>query len=183
MLVVGLGNFEEKYKNTRHNIGRDSVFYCAEKFCDSKWVSDKYIKGTYKECGNTIFFLPDTFMNSSYEAVYAALEFFSFTSQEMIVVHDELDLNFGDIKIVFNKGSAGHNGVEGIINKIGSKFARIRIGIKNDSFTKENKADFVLNKFNSKEKEDINILYDKVCKTIDMILKEGLHKAMTYINK
>ncbi|MFT5180110.1 MAG: PTH1 family peptidyl-tRNA hydrolase, partial [Candidatus Paceibacteria bacterium] len=131
--IVGLGNPEEKYEGTRHNVGRDIVEAFAKKFKLPLFEENKKINALVTEGKvgkvKVMLILPETYMNKSGNALKKIV-----TSKkkagEMIVVYDELDLGVGDIKVSFNKSSGGHRGVESVIKSVGTKeFARLRIGI------------------------------------------------------
>jgi len=117
-LIVGLGNPGKKYAKTRHNIGF-RVIDELEKSFDT--AQDK----------NLIFLKPDTFMNNSGRAVRSLTTKYKIQTTNVIVVHDDIDLPFGKIRVSKNSSSAGHKGVQSIIDALGTKdFTRVRIGIK-----------------------------------------------------
>ena len=132
-LVVGLGNPGEKYHETRHNAG----FLFLDELCrdfNASLSSDKNCFGRsakFEHAGQTIRLLtPDTFMNLSGKSLVAALNFYKIKLEEVLVVHDELDLPAGVAKLKLSGGHGGHNGLRDIIAKTGSKdFARLRVGI------------------------------------------------------
>jgi peptidyl-tRNA hydrolase, PTH1 family len=133
-LVVGLGNPGEKYKNTRHNTGYILIDILASKLgidwsFDLKYNSEKAIYTTAK--GEQYLLLkPQTFMNLSGDAVSRITNFYKILPQEITVIHDDLDLELGRVKTQIGASSAGHRGVEDIIEKLGTKdFKRIRVGI------------------------------------------------------
>jgi PTH1 family peptidyl-tRNA hydrolase len=130
-LIVGLGNPGNKYHHTRHNIGWD-VFEELSFARDLKW-SEKF-KGQYAVLNNgadKIYFLkPQTFMNLSGESVQPMMAFFKIDIENLLVVHDEIDLPFGTIAFKKGGGLAGHNGLKSITEKLGSQeFKRLRVGI------------------------------------------------------
>lgn len=128
-LIVGLGNPEEKYKNNRHNVG----FIILDEFAKKQvldWNYDKKAKSKIAKGSNFILLKPLTFMNLSGEAVRACVDFYKIDSTDVIVVHDELDLAFGKNKFQINISSAGHRGIESIVDNIKTQnFWRYRIGI------------------------------------------------------
>lgn len=130
-LLVGLGNPGSKYKNNRHNAG----FIILDAFAESKGFKWLLSKKTLSEVfvskdANLILLKPQTFMNDSGEAVSKALQYFSIPPKDLIVIHDDVDLEPLQFKISQNSSSAGHHGVQDIIDKIGTQdFIRIRVGV------------------------------------------------------
>ncbi|GAC1392285.1 MAG: aminoacyl-tRNA hydrolase [Candidatus Saccharimonadales bacterium] len=162
LLLVGLGNPGKEYDLTRHNIGFNVVDYFVETQEMSAWVKKKDLKciessGTL---GNVrvLAIKPTTFMNNSGEAVQAVMHFYKIPISQTVVIYDELDINFGNIRTRIGGSSAGHNGVSSIINEIGDNFGRVRIGIANDQSSTLDGAKFVLSKFNKKETSLLNSL-------------------------
>lgn len=167
-IIVGLGNPGEQYKNTRHNIGWLALDYWLK---DVNWVHNKKFKAlTYRD-GNYLFVKPLTFMNESGQSIYRILNYYKLLPKKMglislkdsdlvdslTVVHDELDLDFKNYKIVHNNSSAGHRGVQSIINHLKTqKFTRLRLGIRNNLLRKYIPPDeFVLKSFS---REELNAL-------------------------
>ncbi len=176
-LVVGLGNPGEEYDNTRHNVGRMAVqIFRHEALCNVKVL------------------LPDTYMNLSGGPVAKALgkdktERIK-NAQSLIVVHDDIDLPFGEIKISIGRGSGGQKGVESIIKSIGTKdFIRVRIGIVPIHFGKMRKpkgnnavARFVLKKFGLLERNKLSEILKKANNAILEITQNGVESAMNKFN-
>ncbi len=157
LLIVGLGNVGKEYTDTRHNVG----FACIDSFSASQnfpaWIEKKdlhciFTKGSI---GSTTVILikPTTYMNESGRAVQAVQHFYKITNSQMVVVHDELDIPFGQIRTRVGGSHAGNNGIKSMIQYCGEDFARIRIGVKNDLAEKMDGADFVLAKFVGSEKK------------------------------
>lgn len=160
-IIIGLGNPGKKYADTRHNAG----FMMVEKIKESydfpdfkfnKKLNCEISKGAIDE-KEILLAKPQTFMNNSGDSVRTLVDFYKLTPDDIIVIHDDIDLPLGRYKIANSSGSAGHNGVEDIISKIGTKdFSRIRIGIANESLRTEiEPADFVLQKFSQEELKTI----------------------------
>jgi PTH1 family peptidyl-tRNA hydrolase len=128
-LIVGLGNPGKKYKNCRHNTG----FILLDKFAeenDLKWRKSSKFESEISEFGDTILVKPQTFMNNSGDAVSKLMNFYKISPEDLIVIHDDVDLLFGTVKKQKGKNAAGHHGVEDIMEKIGTKdFWRIRVGV------------------------------------------------------
>lgn len=163
-LIIGLGNPGKQYDDTRHNIGFDAVsaFVASESGFDP-WINRKDLKCSFTSArmGDTkvIVIKPGTFMNLSGEAVQAVMSFYKIASEQTLVIHDELDVDYGQIRMRIGGSSAGHNGLKSIIGQIGEDFGRARIGIGPKSPTEIDNADFVLQKFTEKEAKNIPNLY------------------------
>lgn len=158
--IFGLGNLGSIYTNTRHNIGFDFLDFIvsSKNFQENKNLLSLYSEVTIQN--QKIFLVkPTTMMNNSGEAIYRFIKYFQIQVDEMLIIHDDLDLQIGLFKIQFGKGPRSHNGINSIQNKFGTKnFWRIRIGIENrNSITKNTfkGSDYVLSKFNAIEKEII----------------------------
>ncbi len=167
ILIVGLGNPGKKYKDTRHNIGFRVV--------------DELNSLALKE---VILAKPETFMNLSGKSVKNLLKTYHLKSDNLIVIHDDIDIPLSEIRIVKNRGAAGHKGVESIIKEINSKnFVRFRIGILPKTGKPKNSENFVLQKFNKEEGKIVKEVIEKTVGAIEMVLREGPEKAMNEYNK
>lgn len=128
-IIVGLGNPGNQYKKYRHNTG----FILLDKLAEGrglKWKKSSKFESEIAECGDFILVKPQTFMNNSGDAVSKIMNFYKISEEDLIVVHDDVDLEFGVVKKQKGKNAAGHHGVEDIIEKIGTKeFWRLRVGI------------------------------------------------------
>ena len=146
-VIVGLGNPGSKYSKTRHNAGFWFIEEVAAKY-SATFRGDKKFFGEVAKTsidGKDIWlFKPDTFMNRSGQAVQSLLSFYRFTADQMLVVHDEIDLSPGTAKLKTGGGHGGHNGLRDIINQLGSKeFHRLRIGVGHPG-SKDQVVDYVL---------------------------------------
>lgn len=159
ILIVGLGNPGKEYINTRHNLGFRVVYELAQELgvdlkehsCKAKW-GRKDLEGK-----DIVFALPQTFVNVSGESVRQLMECFDLTVDDLFVVHDDLELPVGMLRVKKGGGSAGHNGLRSIIENIRDEnFKRVRIGIGRPP-GKEDPASFVLSAFNEKEEEQIEL--------------------------
>lgn len=156
LLVVGLGNPGEEYAETRHNVG----FMCVTEFANKNkfdpWMAKKDLKCelTQATLGDTrvILVRPQTFMNLSGEAVQAVQHFYKLNNQQTVVVHDELDVNFGQVRLRVGGSAAGNNGIKSVSQHIGEDYARIRVGIGPKMPEQIDAADFVLQDFNATER-------------------------------
>jgi len=128
-LVVGLGNPGEKYKNNRHNAGFIIIDELALKW-NLPWEYNKKFDAEIARNDKVVLIKPQTFMNDSGEAVSRALQYFGIDSSGLTVVHDDIDLEALQFKVSCNSSSAGHRGVQNIIDGIGTQdFTRLRVGI------------------------------------------------------
>lgn len=157
VLIVGLGNMGREYAGTRHNIGFTCVDALVHKTDLGEWVEKKDLKA-YQASGQiaetrVIVIKPTTFMNVSGEAVRAAMDFYKIPRENIVVVHDELDISFGQIRTRIGGADAGNNGIKSIIQHLGPDFGRIRIGIK--AATPMDSKDFVLAKFSEEEAKQL----------------------------
>lgn len=163
LLIVGLGNIGREYDKTRHNIG----FECLDHFVGKTdemhdWIEKRDLKCHFSsgQLGQTrvIAIKPTTFMNLSGEAVQATMAFYKIPLECVLLVHDELDIDFGHIRTRVGGSSAGHNGVKSVTQLVGEGTGRIRIGIGPKHPSQIDSADFVLAKFSDKEQSQLSNL-------------------------
>lgn len=155
-LIVGLGNPGKEYENTRHNVGFEFVDQLSDKARFS--LESKFEVLVYKE-KDLLFVKPQTFMNESGRAVRKIMDFFKLGVSDIILVHDDLDLKFGEYKIQKGVGPKVHNGVSSVESSLPDKnFMRVRIGVDNrEMFPYAGSgADYVLSKFGKEELEEID---------------------------
>ncbi|MCX6759079.1 MAG: aminoacyl-tRNA hydrolase [Candidatus Nealsonbacteria bacterium] len=165
VLIVGLGNPGPKYKFTRHNVGFR--------------VIDKLAPLTLK---GVVLAKPKSFMNLSGQAVRNLLKNHKLKPDNLIVVHDDIDIPLGKIRINKNRGAGGHKGVQSIVNELKSKnFIRFRIGIQPKFGKPKSPERFVLQKFN-KEEGIVKEVIQETVEAIEFSLKEGIEKAMAKFN-
>lgn len=145
-LIVGLGNVGKEYDNTRHNVG----FMCLDNYLgDVVWKNDNkaFFYKTYINNNSVLFIKPKTFMNLSGDAVKYYVDYFDISIDDILVIHDDLDLPVGKVRIKYNSGDGGHNGIKSINNSLGTKeYLRVKIGISRDNV---NTVNYVLGKFSS----------------------------------
>jgi PTH1 family peptidyl-tRNA hydrolase len=194
-IIAGLGNPGDKYRNTRHNIGWIALSYILEKHNFPSLVKSAKYAGAFSEGmleGKEIGLLfPMTFMNNSGASVCKYLKDHGDNLNDLIVIHDEVDLPFGDIKISYYRGAGGHNGIRSIIDACGGqKFARIRVGVAKKGIfgnvkrpTGDKLSDFVLGEFKKGDEKILGEIKERVDEAILLILKEGVEKAMQEMNK
>ena len=158
VLIVGLGNVGKTYDGTRHNIG----FACLDAFADAhnlEWVNKKDLKCQLALANvgavRVILCKPTTMMNLSGEAMQAVQKFYKVSVADTAVVHDELDIKFGQIRCRVGGSDAGNNGVKSIIQHGGKDTGRVRIGVGPKTPAEIDSADFVLSKFSKEEKKEL----------------------------
>jgi len=161
LMLVGLGNPGKEYDLTRHNIG----FMAIDEFArrnDFQWQDKKDLKCHLASnmMGDTRVLLvkPTTFMNLSGEAVQAVMSFYKIHPDNITAVYDELDVDFGQVRLRKGGSAAGHNGVKSLIQHLGESFGRIRVGIGPKNPPQIDSADFVLQKFTKDEQEHLKEL-------------------------
>jgi PTH1 family peptidyl-tRNA hydrolase len=182
-LIVGLGNPGPKYLWTRHNAG----FIVLDRFAAlaGMQITKKSFGGLYGEGefnGNRLVLLkPETFMNLSGRSVAAALRFHKLTPVDTIVIHDDLDIPFGQIKCKVDGGHGGHNGLRSLHQELGcGNYNRLRVGIGRPAHG--NMADYVLTNFSKDEMIALPQFVDGIVDALEMILTEGLPKTMSQYN-
>ncbi|GAM10109.1 peptidyl-tRNA hydrolase [Geobacter sp. OR-1] len=182
-LLAGLGNPGAKYLWTRHNAG----FMVLDRLANhaGTTVSKKAFAGLYGEAscwGERLHLLkPQTFMNLSGRSVSPALHYHKLTLDDLIVIHDDLDIPFGQIKLKKGGGHGGHNGLRSLMQELGSgEFTRIRVGIGRPGFG--DCADYVLSPFSKAEMAGLPDLLDGIVAAIEMLIAEGLPKTMSIFN-
>lgn len=172
-LIVGLGNIGAQYANNRHNVGFLSVDHLQKKqFSDWKEKSRLKASIATKEVnGNKVILAkPDTMMNLSGNAVIAIAQFYRINPEDILVIYDEADIDFGMIRARMDGGSAGHNGMRSIIQHLGEDFARIRVGVANETIQHQDKADFVLSNFSKDEQAQFEAMFTVIEKTVNKFI-------------
>lgn len=170
-LLVGLGNPGKEYDSTRHNAGWMALDFLAREI-GAAWRSDKKFNaeiadGTF--AGEKIMLVkPQSYMNLSGEVAQPIAAYFKISPDHIIAVHDDMDFDLGDVRIQFDRSAAGHNGVQNLIDRLGTKaFHRIRIGIGPKSVEAR---DFVLAKFTKTELSVMQEVVSTVCDAVDTII-------------
>jgi PTH1 family peptidyl-tRNA hydrolase len=162
ILIIGLGNPEEKYDGTRHNIGFAALDYFAEKNDFPAWLNKKDLKCmlTTHTIGDSRVILckPTTYMNHSGESAQAVQKYYRAYNQRTLTVYDELAIMFGQLRFRVGGSDAGHNGVKSLIQHLGEDFNRLRIGVGNEISEKADAADFVLGKFTKEEQGSLPLI-------------------------
>jgi peptidyl-tRNA hydrolase, PTH1 family len=198
-LIVGLGNPGEKYEKTRHNLGFMVLEHFLKDFKlakDTSWENSVKFKSDMAQIEwqpkhgtleKVILVKPKTFMNNSGLAVKILADFYKITADNIWIVHDDIDLPLGNLKIRFGGASAGHRGVESVMEHLGTdKFWRFRMGVGekrelNDSRVK-NVDDFVLGTFSGAEKGRLKDVIKRGVNALETSLEDGMEAAMNRFN-
>lgn len=211
ILIVGLGNPGDEYKNTRHNVGFMLIDELVSDGFDTVGGSSKFKGELYKK-GSLLLLKPQTFMNLSGNSVKAVKDFYK--PERIIVIHDDIDLKFGAMKFKFGGSSGGHNGIKSIDNLIGNEYERVRIGVgrsenslpnsansansknsANSSLSqisnlsnlnlpnfKPNTANFVLSNFNANEKECLKEILKYAKNGLLELIKSNINEISAKFN-
>ena len=181
-LLVGLGNPGKEYAATRHNIG----FMAIDEIADSygfKSATAKFhgLLQTGQIVGNKVVTLkPTTFMNRSGVAVSEAAKFYKIPLQNIIVIHDEIDLDLGRIRVKSGGGAGGHNGLRDIDSRIGKDYKRVRVGVGHPG-DKDRVSSYVLSKFAKSEVDEVQRIVISVADNIDILVKGDESLFMTRV--
>ena len=163
-LIVGLGNIGEKYQLTRHNVGFMVIDEITKNLSTSN-IQKSNFHSTLEKSAYDLYSKPTTFMNNSGMAVQAIKEYYKLEIEDIIVIHDDIDLPFGTVKFKIGGGHGGHNGLRSIDAHIGKEYIRVRIGVGKPQ-DKADVANYVLNNFS---KEELNKLQDIIPHIINAI--------------
>ncbi len=178
ILIIGLGNPGKKFDHTPHNAGFEVLDFFTKKngFPDFEF-SKKYDSLTSSK-DDVMLAKPQTFMNESGKAAATILK--NQSNPVLVVVHDDIDLPLGTLKIVKDRGSAGHKGIESIIQSVGNEgLIRFRLGIASNN---ESAKQVVLKKFNEEEQKILDEVIGKSVEALDFFIKQGLEKTMNKYN-
>jgi peptidyl-tRNA hydrolase, PTH1 family len=183
-LIVGLGNPGREYKETRHNVG----FMVVDRLCQkwgvkpSRLQSKALVAQTLVEEEKIILAKPQTFMNLSGEAVGPLMRYYKLELSQLIVIHDDLDLPLGTLRLRPGGGSGGQKGLNSIIQKLGTQdFPRMRIGIGRPP-GRMDAADYVLQSFSSGDMETFQFVLNKAEEAVTAFIQHGLDTAMNQYN-
>ena len=183
-LIVGLGNPEEEYGNTRHNMGFDTINKIANKY--NIEINKKKFKGLYGtgiiEGQKVILLKPQTYMNLSGESIKEAIDFYKIPEENLIIIYDDIDITPGIIKIRKKGGPGTHNGMKSVIQNIQTeKFPRVRIGIGKPE-QKGELIQYVIGPINKEDKEILDKATTRGKEAVIEIIKNGVDIAMNKLN-
>jgi PTH1 family peptidyl-tRNA hydrolase len=181
---VGLGNPGDRYARSRHNAGAMALEELLRRAGASLrrhksgcLLADATLAGT-----RLVLARPTSYMNDSGRQVGELVRWYKASPDDLIVVHDELDIRFGDVRIKRGGGTAGHNGLESLVSHLGTKeFLRVRIGISRPP-GRQDPADYVLADFSSTERRELPFVLDAAADAVERILELGAERAMNEVN-
>ena len=185
LLVVGLGNPGLQYAKTRHNVG----FMVADLLAGRMGAAFKVHKKSGAEIVTgrlghkpVVLAKPRTYMNESGRQVGPLAKFYSVSPADVIVIHDELDIDFGQIRLKLGGGEGGHNGLRSVANALGTKdFQRVRIGIGRPPGRKDPAA-FVLENFSAAERPEVPTLCEMAADACELLIESGLEPAQNQVH-
>ena len=184
-LIVGLGNPGAKYAKNRHNVGFMVIERLAERL-NAPAFREKFAGEFARVASPELVLLkPMTFMNVSGESAQAAMKFFKSALKEVIVVHDELDLPYGEVRLKAGGGTAGHNGLKSMLQHCGGDgFSRVRVGIGRPRSEKGGDAvvSHVLGDFSASERATLEAVLDHAALGVESIVAKGIAQAMNAFN-
>lgn len=184
LLVVGLGNPGDEYRGSRHNLGAEVVELLAKrhggrlrKRKERALVDEVTIDGH-----RVALAIPLTYVNDSGHAVGALVRRFGVDPEQLVVVHDELDLPVAELKLKSGGGLAGHNGLRSVVAHLHTQdFQRVRIGV-GKPVSKERGADHVLNRFSKRERAEVDVTVEQAADAVETIVRDGVDAAMNRFN-
>lgn len=185
-ILCGLGNPGTEYEKTRHNVGfmvcdilsaRHGISFSSKKF--SGWFAGGTIFGE-----KILLLKPLTYMNRSGQSVGPAVHFYKLLTSDLVVIHDDVDLALGRVKIKVGGGTAGHKGLRSLVDSLADEnFIRIRVGVGRPADSRMDIADFVLSKLSSGEETLFRSSLDQACDAVEAVIKDGPISAMNEFNR
>ena len=181
VFILGIGNPEEKYKNTRHNIGKDWVEKIA-KDQDLAFVKKSKLKCSICEIKSHVYLiLPDVFVNETGKVASLLKRYLNAKPEQILVLHDDIDTQIGEAKFRSGGGDGGHNGLKDLSNVIGKDFKRLKIGVSHPG-RKNEVTNWVLGKFKPEEAQILEDLYDKIIAHKDKIFSLEIENLQNLVN-
>ena len=184
-IIAGLGNPGAKYERTRHNIGFLALDYVADKL-SVKIDRDKFsalISDVTLGSHRVLLMKPQTFMNSSGDAIGAAADFYKIPPERVIVIHDEINFDPGVIRIRRQGSAGGHNGLKSIIAHLGEGFPRIKVGVGKKPSADYDLVDFVLGNIPREDADKIKARFEDIKSAVELILDEKIEESMNKYSK
>ena len=183
-IIAGLGNPGTRYERTRHNAG----VFVVEELLGRRGVSFKRHKSgcviaeaVYGD-GRMVLARPMSYMNESGRPLRELVRWYKVSPECLVVVHDEIDIPFGHIRIKFGGGTAGHNGLNSVANHLGTKdFPRVRVGVSRPQRARD-PADYVLSEFSAGERRDLGDIVARAADAVERIAEVGVERAMNEVN-
>ena len=184
LLVVGLGNPGDEYRGSRHNLGAEVVALLAERHGGRlrKRKERALVDEVTIDKRRVALAVPLTYVNDSGHAVGALVRRFGVTPEQLVVVHDELDLPVAELKLKSGGGLAGHNGLRSIVEHLHTQdFQRVRLGV-GKPVSREHGADHVLNRFGKRERAEVDVTVEQAADAVEAIVRDGVDAAMNRFN-
>ena len=183
-IIAGLGNPGKKYTQNRHNIGFKILDSMAELNNFQPWRKkfQSQITEGHLNSKKVMLIKPETFMNNSGNAIQEVLNFYKLNVENLTVIHDDLDLKIGKVKLKTGGGSAGHNGLKSIDQHVGSSYLRLRFGISRPA-NKAMVAKYVLSDFTVNDRDKIETLIIKISRHIEKLFNENQQEFLNQINQ
>ena len=183
-LIVGLGNPEKEYSNTRHNMGFDVINELSKK-CEIKVSKNKFeaLYGIGKiNSKDVILVKPQTYMNLSGQSIIKFKKYYKISNKDIIVIYDDIDLNIGEIRLKAKGGPGTHNGMKSVVESLNAEdFIRIRVGIGAPE-DKDDIINYVIGKISKIEREILDKSIIRARDSILEIIENGIHRAMNKFN-
>ncbi|MDQ7047852.1 MAG: aminoacyl-tRNA hydrolase [Sulfurovum sp.] len=174
-LFVGLGNPGSQYENTRHNIGFKTIDTLLDRF-SARDISKTSFQGLLYRSSSSFFLKPSTYMNLSGQSAQAVKHFFKIELEDVIVIHDDIDLPFGALRFKRGGGHGGHNGLKSLDAHLTKEYIRVRIGVGKPEH-KSQVANYVLHAFSKEEEDDLAALIMHVSDACEALLSETLNEV------
>lgn len=170
-IVVGLRNPGPDYEGTRHNVGAEVVLHLLERMGDKPGRAPSRISGLIAQTGlgddRTLFLLPYTFMNETGHAVRSTLDYYKVTTDDLLVIHDDIDLPFGRLRLQIAGGSGGHNGIRSVESALGTKeFSRLKVGVGRPPGSQDPAA-YVLHPFTKSERPEVDLMVEDAADVVE----------------
>ncbi len=174
-LIAGLGNPGDKYKQTRHNIGFLVIDEITKSLSTTNIANQNFQAITQKNLSN-IYAKPQTFMNLSGESILNIVEYYNIPNENIIIVHDDIDLSFGTVKFKIGGSHGGHNGLRSIDSHIGKDYIRVRVGVGKPE-DKCDVANYVLSNFSKEEFKELENIIPHIIKALDALKSLSLEEV------
>jgi PTH1 family peptidyl-tRNA hydrolase len=181
--VVGLGNPGPRYEGTRHNVGVIALKELLDR-TGARLKSHKsgcVVAETRLAGESAVLARPTSFMNESGRPVASLVRYYKVSIERLIVIHDEIDIPFGEVRVKLGGGTAGHNGLNSIVRHLGKEFVRIRVGVGRPRGRRE-AADHVLAEFSSAERKELPYVVDRAADAAEAVITRGVERAMNEVN-
>jgi PTH1 family peptidyl-tRNA hydrolase len=175
LLIVGLGNPGTQYENTRHNIGFKVIDKLVSDF-EARDISKNAFQGELFKSSNILFLKPTTFMNLSGNSVQAVKNFYKIDLEDILVIHDDIDLPFSALRFKKGGGHGGHNGLRSLDAMVGKEYRRVRMGVDKPKY-KSQVADYVLHDFSTEESATLSGWIEHTVSAVKALQSQTLNEV------